>query len=594
MYLSHYKLDKRPFDISPNPEFLWLGEKHKEGLATLKYGVLQKKGFLMITGDVGTGKTALIRAIERAIQAHIIVVSIPDPSLSLMDFYNVMASELNMGRSFESKGEFLIEFKKLILKAASSHQRVLMIIDESHRLTSELLEEIRLLSNIDLGGNVLINTFFVGQSEFKALLARSENRAVRQRITVNYELSPLTVGETQQYIGHRLKVAGASRPIFTPEAIRLIHAYSHGYPRLINIICDHALMSGFAIGVDRIDEGIIKECGDELKVTIGLSSDEKKKIPPAEPQKKEPAAGLSPAPVADSSSTRRGAVIFAGFLALLGLAWYSGGDRISNELARWGKGKELSTLQGSKATTAADEKPDRFPPLVPDSSVKPELQDTPAAKRAHEDSLKTKQKTPITMPSKGSPPQAASAVAPAVPPQGDSPTAADAEAVAARPITPQPTVTASPSPPAPQAAAAAPQVAVASPLPSNEAFRLKEFTVYFIKNSTEIPIYAQDILEATIKLLKSFPQAQAIIEGHTDSTGDPVVNKAISEGRAASVKDYLVDQGIGAHRLVMLGFGPEKPLESNSTPEGRSKNRRVVIRTFTGKQEWQISKRIEG
>jgi general secretion pathway protein A len=103
MYLSHYKLDKNPFDISPNPEFLWFGEKHKEGLATLEYGILQNKGYLMITGDIGTGKTALIRAIEREIEAHIIVVSIPDPSLSLMDFYNVMASELNMGRTFENK-----------------------------------------------------------------------------------------------------------------------------------------------------------------------------------------------------------------------------------------------------------------------------------------------------------------------------------------------------------------------------------------------------------------------------------------------------------------------------------------------------------
>ena len=139
MYLSHYKLNKKPFDISPNPEFLWLGEKHQEGLATLKYGILENKGFLMITGDVGTGKTALIRAIENEIQAKIIVVTIPDPNLSLMDFYNVMAAELNMGRSFENKGGFLIEFKKLILKAASSHQRVLIIIDESQRLTSALV-----------------------------------------------------------------------------------------------------------------------------------------------------------------------------------------------------------------------------------------------------------------------------------------------------------------------------------------------------------------------------------------------------------------------------------------------------------------------
>ncbi len=165
MYLAHYKLDKKPFDISPNPEFLWLGEKHREGLATLKYGILENKGFLMITGEVGTGKTALIRAIENEIQAKIIVVTIPDPSLSLMDFYNVMAAELNMGRSFASKGEFLVGFKKLILQAASTHQRVLMIIDESQRLSSALLEEIRLLSNIDLGGKVLINTFFVGQRQ---------------------------------------------------------------------------------------------------------------------------------------------------------------------------------------------------------------------------------------------------------------------------------------------------------------------------------------------------------------------------------------------------------------------------------------------
>ena len=182
----------------------------------------------MITGEVGTGKTALIRAIEHEIQAKIIVITIPDPSLSLMDFYNVMASELNMNRSFENKGGFLIEFKKLILKAASTHQRVLMIIDESQRLNSALLEEIRLLSNIDVGGKVLINTFFVGQLEFKAMLARNENRAVRQRITVSYELSPLTVDETREYIGHRLKVAGSSQPIFTPGAIRLIHSSPGG------------------------------------------------------------------------------------------------------------------------------------------------------------------------------------------------------------------------------------------------------------------------------------------------------------------------------------------------------------------------------
>jgi general secretion pathway protein A len=591
MYLSYYNLVKKPFDISPNPEFLWLGEKHREGLATLKYGILQNKGFLMITGDVGTGKTALIRAIEKEIQAKIIVVTIPDPSLSLMDFYNVMAAELNMGRSFENKGGFLIEFKRLILKAASSHQRVLMIIDESQRLSSALLEEIRLLSNIDLEGRVLINTFFVGQLEFKALLARSENRAVRQRITVSYELSPLTADETLQYIGHRLKVAGAARPIFTPEAIRLIYGYSRGYPRLINIICDHALMSGYSRGLDRIDENIIKECGNELRVAIGSNPLQEKIMPLAEPQKKEPAAGLPPVPRADQSHPRRGAVVFAGFLVLLGLTWYFAGDRISGELARWGKGKEFTTLQGQKAPAPADEKPDRVPPLASDSGVKPKLQEVPPAKSPQEGLLITKKETPGVMSSTAGPPQAAPEVAPTAPAPVDSPSAVKTGTVAAVPITPPPPVSVRPlpaAPPAPdvppQVAASAPPATVAANPPSTKSLRLKEFVVYFTQNSTEIPIYAKDILSTTANLLKSFPDTQALIEGHTDSTGDPAYNRFISEERAASVRNYLVGQGIEARRLAASGSGPEKPIESNSTSEGRSKNRRVVIKIVTGKQ----------
>jgi general secretion pathway protein A len=590
MYLSYYKLNKKPFDISPNPEFLWLGEKHREGLATLKYGILENKGFLMIIGDVGTGKTALIRAIENEIQAKIIVVTIPDPNLSLMDFYNVMAAELNMGRSFENKGGFLIEFKKLILKAASSHQRVLIIIDESQRLTSSLLEEIRLLSNIDLGGKVLINTFFVGQLEFKALIARNENRAVRQRITVSYELSPLTADETPQYIGHRLKVGGASRPIFTPEAIRLIHTYSRGYPRLINIICDHALMSGYSRGVDRIDEKIIKECGRELKVAIGSDPSEEKATPPAAPPKKESAAGLAPAPSADQSHPWRGALVFAGFLALLGSTWYFAGDRISDELARWGKGKELATLKGQKAPASTEEKTDRVPALASDSGVKPKLQEVPAAKPSQEGLIKTKKETPAVTPSEDSQPQAAPAAAPPAPAPVDSPAAAKTETVAAVPITP-PAVSASPPPaelPAsgvpPQATAAAPPAPVAAKPPSTESVRLKEFVVYFTQNSTEIPIYANDILSNTANFLKSFPESQALIEGHTDSIGDPAYNRFISAERAASVRSFLIGQGIEARRLAASGLGPDKPIESNSTPEGRSKNRRVVIRIVTGKQ----------
>ena len=270
MYLSHYKLSQKPFDISPDPAFLWLGEKHREGLATLRYGILQNKGFLMITGDVGIGKTALIRTLQKEMDAHIILITIPDPSLTLMDFYNVMADELGMRRTFVNKGAFLIAFKHLVLKAAAAQKRLLIIIDEAHRLTDELLEEIRLLSNIDWGGQVLISTFLVGQLELKELIARPANRAFRQRIGVSYELFPLTVEETKHYIAHRLGVAGSRRIIFTPNAVREVHRLTRGYPRLINIVCDHALLLGFGAGYERIGSEIVRDCSRDLTVALDI------------------------------------------------------------------------------------------------------------------------------------------------------------------------------------------------------------------------------------------------------------------------------------------------------------------------------------
>jgi hypothetical protein len=147
-------------------------------------------------------------------------------------------------------------------------------------LNHELLEEIRLLSNIDLAGKVLINIFFVGQTEFRQILARDENRAVRQRITVSYHLPPLTPDEVVKYIAHRLTVAGASREIFTPDALQTVFRFTKGFPRLINIVCDHALMSGYVHGLDRVDAKIIRECGEELRITTGAGMPAEEKRPP--------------------------------------------------------------------------------------------------------------------------------------------------------------------------------------------------------------------------------------------------------------------------------------------------------------------------
>ena len=288
MYQSFYNLKIKPFQITTDPKFLWLGEKHKEALATLKYGILENKGFLLLTGDVGTGKTVLIHGLMKIIDVSAIVAAIPDPGLSSIDFFNFLAEEFKMNRRFDSKGAFLIHLKHFLYKASSADKKVLLIIDEAQRLNNELIEQIRLLSNIEMDNRKLINIFFVGQSEFNKTLREERHKAVRQRITVSYHIDPLTEQETRQYINHRLKVAGCSRELFKPDAVRRVYAFSHGYPRLINIICDHALLTGYSSGKKSIDVAVIKECEKELKIPIDHVNNKDKKPEFFEPREDNP------------------------------------------------------------------------------------------------------------------------------------------------------------------------------------------------------------------------------------------------------------------------------------------------------------------
>ena len=170
MYLTHYNLKEKPFELSPGPRFLWLGENHSEALATLKYGILENKGFLLLTGDVGVGKTALIHRLIQEIDPSTIIANIPDPGLDALDFFNMLASEFHMAKKFKSKGEFIIELKKFLQKTQSEQKNVLLIIDEAQRLKEEILEQVRLLSNIEMSDRKLINIFFVGQPEFTEML----------------------------------------------------------------------------------------------------------------------------------------------------------------------------------------------------------------------------------------------------------------------------------------------------------------------------------------------------------------------------------------------------------------------------------------
>ncbi|PLX53605.1 MAG: type II secretory pathway protein, partial [Desulfobacteraceae bacterium] len=262
MYLSHYNLKEKPFQISTDPKFIWFGEKHREALAVLEYGVIDNKGFLLITGDVGTGKTTLINALLKRLGNDVVVANITNPILEELDFFNIVADEFNINKHFSNKADFLIHFSRFLNDCYTKKKKVILVIDEAHKLDQDLLEQIRLFSNIERQNTKLINIFFVGQNEFIDIISDNQNRALRQRISINYHLGPLRESEVREYILQRLNVAGLKENIFNDNSISEINSFSKGYPRLINIICDHALLTGYVKGVKTIDEEIIRECAN--------------------------------------------------------------------------------------------------------------------------------------------------------------------------------------------------------------------------------------------------------------------------------------------------------------------------------------------
>lgn len=265
MYLSFYKLSEKPFSISADPRFLWLGEKHNEAFANLKYGLLEVNGYVVLTGDVGTGKTTLVNALLDTLDESVEIANINHPTLDTVDFFKLIARAYDPSVEIASKAEFLIFLNAFLKRSHAEGKAVLLIIDEAHRLSKELLEEIRLFSNIEQEGTKLITIFFVGQDEFKEIIQWPECRALRQRITLFYDIEPLSAKETEKYIAHRMKIAGAIDPLFSSNAIKKIHRFTKGYPRLINILCDRAMLTGYVQEQSEIDASIIRECAREMK-----------------------------------------------------------------------------------------------------------------------------------------------------------------------------------------------------------------------------------------------------------------------------------------------------------------------------------------
>ncbi len=270
MYAHHFGLNQPPFTISPNPQFLWLSDKHAKAFEILKEGILERDGCVLLTGDIGTGKTTLIKRLVQLDDVAAIFVTINDPDLTPLDFCNVLAAEFDMGRRFEAREAFQAALKHFLLQAFSTYRKVLVIIDEAQRLNPDALKEAASLSNLQMAGRKLIKVFFVGQLEFNQMLQLPDNASVLQSIAAQFYLEPLTEDETRSYVEHRLKVAGREAPLFSPEAVAEVHRLSRGYPRLINIVCDHALLFGYGADLQRIDLRLVRECSRNLAVALDL------------------------------------------------------------------------------------------------------------------------------------------------------------------------------------------------------------------------------------------------------------------------------------------------------------------------------------
>ncbi|MDJ0869031.1 MAG: AAA family ATPase [Myxococcota bacterium] len=270
MYLEYYGLLRPPFEMTPDPAFLYLGDAHQEALATLIYGVRARKGFVMLSGEVGTGKTTLLHALLSQLDSGTASAYIFNPKLEPLDFFRVLFDEYGIEERCQTKGEYLIALNRFLIERLERDESTLLIVDEAQNLSTEMLEEIRLLSNLETATSKLLQVMLVGQPELDEMLARRELRQLRQRIVLRFQLRPFDADETAAYVEERLRLAGyTGKGIFRRSAIKQLHRMSGGVPRLINILCDGAMLLGFSRDLPVLDAKAIQEVASDLRLEPG-------------------------------------------------------------------------------------------------------------------------------------------------------------------------------------------------------------------------------------------------------------------------------------------------------------------------------------
>jgi general secretion pathway protein A len=588
MYILHYNLTMKPFSISPDPHFLWLSSIHREAYNILKYGILEDKGFLVLTGEVGTGKTLLINKLVSDCPVPSIIVTIPDPGLRPLDFFHYFAEEAGMEAKFKGKGEFWILLRQFLLQAYEFEKKVLLIIDEAQRLSFKLLEQTRLMSNILKPNKKLINIFFVGQNEFINVLTDKRSQAVMQRVTTKCQLGPFTEDETFQYINHRLAMAGAKTEIFSPEAIGSIYNLSRGLPRTINVICDK-LPGGDKKSHKQKEKPIIKPLNDKTpsaapgqvaageqpttphrigkpsEIPVWMQADE----PPITPQKHKRVSAIPvQAPdieyVNDKVSPSPGRSVKK--MLLIGLVLGLIGSnlyliyKVYHPLSQSTLKIYEELLPKEKFFASKNEVPNIVTKKVisrkieDNESATGNLKNEDAAPPASQKSGLLKESTTVEqLPPEKQIPQ----ILPDIETDTTNLNNKHDDFALNRPVD---------------------HKYESTQTQSDIALPEEKIIIYFKHNSNEISEQAYQRLDQIFQIISEYPNSEVIIQGYTDSFGDFTYNRTLSKLRADNVRFYFISKGIDPSRINAVGLGAQNFIATNETREGRNLNRRVEIK----------------
>ncbi len=315
LYQSHFGLKQAPFKITPDPGFLYLSASHREALAQLSYGITARKGFVVLTGEVGTGKTTLIHSLLSDLPAGTHAALVFSTVVSRIDLLRYVCEEFKLVDPRQTCGElhdYLVLLNEFLLEKYRSGENCVLIIDEAQNLSAEVLESVRVLSNFETSTDKLLQILLVGQPELATRLNTPELRQLKQRVTLRHRLRALNFTECQEYIANRLHKAGGNPGIITPAAVEEIYHCSNGIPRLVNILCDNSLLTSYAVAKHEVDAAIVREVAGDLSLAPAAGLHVQRDFSPssngAKPAKPEPKV-TAPAMAAPSPAVPRPVIV---------------------------------------------------------------------------------------------------------------------------------------------------------------------------------------------------------------------------------------------------------------------------------------------